>query len=96
MKKLKEEYERLVKSKEFKHRGFLSSMFIMAEPENLEIFKEEKTKVKELNLDEVKISINEALEITNEILERNKEAIEESWKYHFKWCDEIKNPNDKK
>ena len=31
-----------------------------------------------------------------EILERNKEVIEENWKYHFKWCDEIKNPNDKK
>ncbi len=105
MKDIKAEYKKLIKSTEFKKKGFLCSVFIMSDienldkstwqfdfydesnkeitsylmeskikvTENLEVFKKEETEVEQLNLNEVELSIEKALKISEEILEKEKE-----------------------
>ena len=105
MQDIKKEYERLLKSEEFKNEGFLSGVFLMSDFQNLndafwqldfynektnlmisylmedkilltensEVFKEEKTKVKKINLNELKINFIEILNISNKIIEKKKE-----------------------
>ncbi|MBS3175052.1 hypothetical protein J4440_04185 [Candidatus Woesearchaeota archaeon] len=99
MQDIKEEYQRLIKSKKFKNEGILSGAFLMSEnpelddtiwqldfyngktdkmtsykmnseivlEENSEVFKKEKSEVEELKLEEIKISLNKALD-TGKIL----------------------------
>jgi len=106
MQDLKKEYKRLVNSKEFKHKGFLSGAFIMSDiksldkskwqidfynkkenkittylmdekievTDNSEVFKEENAEIKELDIEEIKENLEEALKLGKEFLEKEKET----------------------
>src|SRR3989344_5732788 len=106
MQDIKEQYNRLLNSKEFTGKGFFSGAFIMADKEedlentewqldfyekekdritsykmkeeievieNSEIFKQENSQIEELNLNEVKVKLSDALKTAKEILEKDKE-----------------------
>ncbi len=102
---VKESYEKLLKSKEFKHEKFLCSILLISDINNIEkaawqidfynedsdtvntytigdeveaspeskIFKDGKTKIERLQLDEVKTDFNEIYDHALDILKKHKE-----------------------
>lgn len=105
MEDIKESYDRLIKSKEFKKQGYLCGIFMMSELENIDDqdweidfydkksgkitsystgndirtlskekpFAEDKEAIEEINLEDVKISYEKAIEIGKNALERRNE-----------------------
>ncbi len=104
--KLKNNYQKLIKSKEFKHKGFLCGAFIICDIENIDstpwqldfydkkadtitsytlgdkievtedakVFKEENTKIEELDFKNIKIDFDDLKKKLQEILSSRNET----------------------